>query len=266
LFTGNEIYLRNVFDQLDSWLVQNPYQRGINWTSALEVASRAFSWMWLYHFAGNHMPRDLRPRLLDSLYQHGCHIENNLSFYFSPNTHLLGEAVALYALGHSFPSFPRAKQWLALGNKTVLEQIERQVRPDGSHFEQSTYYHVYALDMFLFHAVVSHPGRAYLEKLARMADFLDALMGPERSLPFLGGSDGGRWFRPYGRRRQFGGAQTLLVAAQLIMKAQRDLVLAGSKAGGHVHLRLDLEGGLRAENLPLAPGVTCATLEEVSSR
>ena len=31
---------------------------------------------------------------------------------------------------------------------------QRQVREDGGHFEQSSYYQVYALDMFLFDAVL----------------------------------------------------------------------------------------------------------------
>jgi hypothetical protein len=215
LFTRREIYLKSIFDQLNSWWRQNPYQCGINWTSGLEVGFCAFSWIWLYHFIGDHMPGDLRPRFLESLYQHGCHIENNLSFYFSPNTHLLGEAVALHALGRFFPSFPRAHYWIELGNNTVLEQLHRQIRPDGSHFEQSTYYHVYALDMFLFHAIVSDSSREYMEALARMADFLHALMGPERSLPFIGDDDGGRWFHPYGRRDQFGRA-TLATCATLL--------------------------------------------------
>jgi hypothetical protein len=206
LFARRETYLRNIFDQLNGWWRQNPYQRGINWTSALEVAFRAFSWIWLYHFIGNQMSGDLRSRFLESLYQHGCHIENNLSFYFSPNTHLLGEAVVLHALGRLFPSFPHAHRWMELGNKIVLEQLHRQIRPDGSHFEQSTYYHVYALDMLLFHAIESRPSREYLETLARMGDFLHALMGAERSLAFLGDDDGGRWFHPYGRREQFGRA------------------------------------------------------------
>jgi Heparinase II/III-like protein/Heparinase II/III N-terminus len=206
LFSGREIYLREIFNQLYSWWRQNPYQRGINWTSALEVAFRAFSWMWLYHFIGNQMPGNLRSRFLESLYQHGCHIENNLSLYFSPNTHLLGEAVALHALGHFFPSFPRAHEWVELGNKTVLQQMESQIRSDGSHFEQSTYYHVYALDMLLFHAIVSRQSQKYTDTLTRMAVFLHTLMGPERSLTFLGDEDGGRWFHPYGRRDQFGRA------------------------------------------------------------
>jgi hypothetical protein len=215
LFSGREIYLREIFDQLHSWWGQNPFQRGINWTSALEVAFRAFSWIWLYHLIGNDMPGDLRSWFLGSLHQHGWHIENNLSFYFSPNTHLLGEAVALHALGHFFPSFPRAHRWVELGSKTVLEQMQRQIRPDGSHFEQSTYYHVYALDMLLFHGIASHASAEYNETLARMADFVQTVMGPERKLPFLGDDDGGRWFHPYGRRNQFGRA-TLATCAMLL--------------------------------------------------
>jgi hypothetical protein len=215
LFSGRAAYLDEIFLQLNSWCDQNPYQRGINWTSALEVAFRAFSWLWVYHLAGNRMDGQFRARFLQSLYQHGRHIENNLSFYFSPNTHLLGEAVVLHALGQLFPSFPRARKWVELGGATVSRELKRQVHRDGSHFEQSTYYHVYALDMFLFHAAVSNPSREYLDTLARMADYLHAVMGPARSLPFLGDDDGGRWFHPYGARDQFGRA-TLATCAALL--------------------------------------------------
>lgn len=215
LFSDRAAYIEEIFSQLNSWWLQNPYQRGLNWTSALEVAFRAWSWLWIYHFIGSRMPGDFRSRFLESLYQHGRHIENNLSFYFSPNTHLLGEAVVLHALGRLFPSFPRARQWMQLGNETVFMQLKRQIQADGSHFEQSTYYHVYALDIFLFHAIVSRPSHEYLDALVRMADFLHAIMGPERRLAFLGDDDGGRWFHPYGPRDQFGRA-TLATCSTLL--------------------------------------------------
>jgi len=44
-----------------------------------------------------------------------------------------------------------AQRWQKLGWQIVLREAERQVRPDGMHFEQSTYYHTYALD-FLLHS------------------------------------------------------------------------------------------------------------------
>jgi hypothetical protein len=82
--------------------------------------------------------------------------------------------------------------------------MERQVRSDGSHFEQSSYYHLYALDMFLLHSRVAREVPDwYREKLARMAEFLDALVSSGGILPFLGDEDGGRLFHPYGERRKF---------------------------------------------------------------
>jgi Heparinase II/III-like protein/Heparinase II/III N-terminus len=215
LFSNRREHLDEIERQLNSWQEQNPFQRGINWSSALEVAFRAFSWLWIYHLAGDYIEPGVRKQFLESLYQHGCHIENNLSFYFSPNTHLLGEAVVLHALGRLFPAWPRARRWTQLGGDTVRRELQRQVRPDGSHFEQSTYYHVYALDMFLFHAVISQPSREHLDTLSRMADFLHTLMGARRSLAFLGDDDGGRWFHPYGARDQFGRA-TLAATATLL--------------------------------------------------
>ncbi len=206
LMTGTSEYVGEVASELQDWWAQNPFQRGINWTSALEVAFRAYSWIWVYHLIANHLPVDVRRQLIDSLYQHGLHLENNLSFYFSPNTHLLGEAVVLHALGRLFPAFPCSKRWITLGGNTVEREMERQVHSDGSHFEQSTYYHVYALDMFLFYGLLSKPTQAFRIKLSSMADFLHSLLGESRTLTFLGDDDGGRWFHPYGPRDQFGRA------------------------------------------------------------
>ncbi|HUQ94602.1 MAG TPA: alginate lyase family protein [Bryobacteraceae bacterium] len=199
--------LDEITAQLESWLRQNPFQQGINWASALEVAFRALSWLWILHFAGSVLPLSLRRRLLVALYQHGCHLEHNLSYYFSPNTHLLGEALALHAVGVLIPQFPRSEKWCATGARVVAAEMETQVQPDGSHFEHSTYYHVYATDMFLFHALLhGNCAENYLRKLAHMAEYLEALLGPARSLPFLGDDDGGRFFHPFGRHDEYGRA------------------------------------------------------------
>jgi hypothetical protein len=204
--TERREYLDEIGNQLDSWLHTNPLQRGINWASALEVAFRALSWMWVDHLVGEFLGDAQRRRLLEGLYRHAFHLEANLSVYFSPNTHLLGEAVALHALGVMFRGSAGAERWEALGARIVGEEMERQVHADGSHFEQSSYYHVYALDMFLFHATLAPPSTQYRDKLEGMAIYLEALAGPSRLLPFIGDDDGGRFFHPYGPRDGFGGA------------------------------------------------------------
>ena len=202
--TGAKEYSQEICAQIESWLEQNPFQRGINWASALEVAFRTLSWIWIYHLTAAAMPQDFRRRFLTALYRHGHHLAQNLSVYFSPNTHLLGEAVALHALGLLFPGFPESERWRARGAEIVEAQLAFQVRPDGSHFEQSTYYHVYALDLFLFYYLMAGRPKHFEPVLARMAEYLDWLLGPARRMAFSGDDDGGRLFHPFGERDRFG--------------------------------------------------------------
>lgn len=216
--TGRHEFLDETVRQLESWFAQNPFPRGMNWASALEVAFRALSWIWIYHLLADEFPEVTRQHLTTALYRHGLHLESNLSVYFSPNTHLLGEAVALHALGVLFPEFPRATRWKEMGADLVEAQMEKQVRGDGSHFEQSTYYHVYAVDLFLFHALLTDTSAAYRAKLARMAEYLWALLGPEGEIPVLGDDDGGRVFYPYGDRVRFGRA-TLAACAVFLNRS-----------------------------------------------
>ncbi len=206
LVTGRGEFLAEIPRQLESWLAHNPYVRGINWASALEVAYRALSWIWVYHLVGQHLPATVTTRMLNELYRHGVYLEHNLSVYFAPNTHLLGEAVVLHALGVLFPDWPRAAKWVSRGGTIVAEEMNKQVRADGSHFEQSSAYHVYATDLFLFHALLHPADAAYRDKLRRMADYLAALSAGDGMIPLLGDDDGGRIFHPYGNRRRFGAA------------------------------------------------------------
>ncbi len=204
--TGRVAYLNEIATELEHWMDHNPYGRGMQWTSALEVAFRVLSWIWAWRLVAEALPEPLRERWAEALYQHGVYLRHNLSVYFSPNTHLLGEAVALHALGRLFPALPGAAGWRAEGGRIVEAAIEGQGRDDGSHFEQSSYYHVYALDFFLLHALLEETTPAYRQRLGRMGDYLWALLGPAGRIPFLGDDDGGRLFHPYGERAGFGRA------------------------------------------------------------
>jgi hypothetical protein len=203
-------FLEEVFRQLEFWLDQNPVCAGINWAGALEVAFRALSWLWIQHLAADRMPPQLASRWLRALYHHGCYLEHNLSIYFSPNTHLQGEALALHALGLAFG----VERWRTRGGAIMRRLMEEHVHADGGHFEQSSYYHLYATDMFLFHAVLEPAPEAFREKLRRMARYLWAFAG-SGELPFFGDDDGGRLFYPFGERREFARATLAACAAFL---------------------------------------------------
>jgi hypothetical protein len=208
-------FFEELLRQWESWIEQNPFQRGINWASALEVAIRALAWIWIYHLTGDRMTALQRRRFLEELYRHGRHLETNLSFYFSPNTHLLGEAVALHCLGTLLPALPGSARWAELGGRVVRSELRRQVQPDGAYFEQSLYYHVYALDMFLLHYILDRRGEEFHRILDLMAGYLHAMMGPQRRLPLIGDDDGGRLFFPSVSADHFGRA-TLATCGQLL--------------------------------------------------
>src|SRR5467141_3462047 len=151
LLSNDEKYSRELIAQWRSWIKANPYPLGINWGSSLEVAFRTLSWIWIDQMlADAPRYRELRADLLPALAFHGRYIDRYLSTYFSPNTHLLGEAVALFFLGTLYPQIETAALWQQTGWKILLQEAHRQVRPDGVYFEQSLHYHVYALDFFLY--------------------------------------------------------------------------------------------------------------------
>jgi hypothetical protein len=200
--TGNEKFGVELFRQWHHWHGENPYPIGINWASSLEVAFRSLSWLWLYFLLEDSpaMPAGFRADWLRALAVSGRHIDCYLSTYFSPNTHLLGEAVALFFIGTLCPEIPSAWDWQRRGLQIVQQEAERQVQSDGLHFEQSIYYHVYALDFFLHTAVLASVNQIstsseFDKTLERMLEPL-AMLARSGTIPRLGDDDGGRLFDP----------------------------------------------------------------------
>ncbi len=198
LLTGDERFAKEIFAQWYSWQEQNPYPIGINWTSSLEVAFRSFSWLWLRALLeGNPVVPAAFPEDLSRALAHSArHIERYLSTYFSPNTHLLGEAVALFYIGTLCPEASQAEHWRELGWRVVVEEARKQVRPDGFYFEQSAYYHVYALEFFLQCGLLAsrndvQPPPEFAATVERMCAALSLLSQTGTTASF-GDDDGGR--------------------------------------------------------------------------
>ena len=149
--TGDERFAAGLEDLWYDWRRKNPYPMGVNWASTLEVAFRTLSLMWAA-FLLEGTPADSEAFQRDTtreIARSAWYISRFLSTYFSPNTHLLGEGTALLLIGLRYPGLADAGQWRKTGWRIVCEEARRQVRADGLHFEQSIYYHVYALDFFL---------------------------------------------------------------------------------------------------------------------
>jgi heparinase II/III-like protein len=196
--TGDERYTRAFLDTVADWIRANPRGVGINWASSLEVSLRLMSWTWalvLFRHSPLLTPAAFRP-LVAALRAHAVYVEKYLSYYFSPNTHLTGEALGLFYAGVVFPTLPRAHRWRTLGARILADESVRQVHGDGVYFEQSTCYQRYTVDSYLHFLVlaaragvtVTPPVR---DRVQRMVDVLLALRRPDGSMPVIGDADGG---------------------------------------------------------------------------
>jgi hypothetical protein len=197
--TGQERYAAACADHLERWMDQNPPGEGVNWASSLEVAFRSVAWIWTLHLVrdSQRLTPDLFLRLLRHLVAHGRHIEAYLSTWFSPNTHLTGEALGLVYLGALLPRLPEADRWLETGLEILAAELERQVHPDGVYFEHATWYHRYTVDFYLHLLVLSRRHALGVENavegpLEKMLDHLMWIARPDGSTPLIGDDDGGR--------------------------------------------------------------------------
>ena len=138
---------------MGGWQAANPYGRGINWASALEVAFRALSWIWVYHLAGDAMDAGLRGAFSNRFTGMAAICSTIFRLFFTQHAPA-GRSGGAARVGNTVPGFSACAHWKHEGGAIVRAQMEAQVRADGSHFEQSSYYHVYALDMLLFSAAI----------------------------------------------------------------------------------------------------------------
>lgn len=199
LLSGDDKYKNEFISQLESWFLSNPPKMGINWASSLELAYRSIAWIWAYHLfdCRRNLPGGLLNQLFTYLFIQTDHIEHNLSTYFSPNTHLTGEALGLFYIGLFFQGNDDSERWVKKGRDILLEQIEKHVMPDGGYMEQSFWYHRYTLDIYLHFYLLANLNNIDLpvnvgENIERLAEFLMYSMRPDRTFPLIGDDDGGR--------------------------------------------------------------------------
>ena len=203
--TRDQRYAREIVRQLESWLDDNPPLTGINWASMLEIGFRAISWTMALHFLATGRHQLPAARFFAAIDRQLAHVEQHLSYYFSPNTHLTGEALALYVVGQAFPEMPASQRWVTTGRRILLREIERQILPDGGHAERSTHYQRYTLDFYLLALLTARraadvdAARTFTHTVSRLADFTRAMADDDGRLPLIGDDDGGMLWPIAGR-------------------------------------------------------------------
>lgn len=239
VLTGDERFAARAVEALQSWMDDNPPKYGINWVSSLEISFRSIAWIWLLRLirGSEALSYAIEKRVLEFLLLNGNHILRYLSTYFSPNTHLTGEALGLYYLGNELADFEAARDWRNTGRTILLQQLPQHVRADGTYVEQATWYHRYTLDIYSHFLLLAQATSDELDDrtaevrdaVERLAVFLLAIMRPDGSYPLIGDDDGGRVLF-LDLRRGWDARSALATAAALTGRA--DLVWASRGAAG----------------------------------
>lgn len=209
--TRDEKYANTFANHLNSWMDSNPPGMGINWFSSLEVSFRIISWVWAFNLFRNSesLTPELFQRALKFVYSHARHIEKYLSTYYSPNTHLTGEALGLYYLGTQFPFFKQSAKWRQRGEEILFEELDRQILSDGGYFELTTWYHRYSIDFYVQFMIlksfsskkdVKFLQEKLVKKLQSLMSFLMQITRPDGTTPLIGDDDGGLCL-PHGHSR-----------------------------------------------------------------
>jgi hypothetical protein len=196
--TGEVRYASAVVEQLESWLEQCPFGRGMNWRSPLELAIRLINWVWaidLIHESGLVTGR-FWARLRHATYLHLWEITRTYSRGSSANNHRIGEAAGVFIATSYFRELDDAGRWQRESRQILDDEIIAQTYPDGGSREQAVGYHGFVLQFFLLAAIVArNMGKDFPEvfrsRLERMFEFLGTLSEGGTAPPMIGDSDDG---------------------------------------------------------------------------
>ena len=196
--SGDTRFANAVAEQLDSWLMQNPYGVGMNWRSGLELGVRLINWVWALDLIEEAavINNRLRHRILDSVSRHIWEIDRKYSRGSSINNHLIGEAAGVFVATSYFPYLKEAASWRAASQKILCREILHQTFPDGGASEQAMGYHFFVLQFFVIVGMTARAtggdmSESYWSRLEKMFEFMATLSEGGDCLPSFGDSDDG---------------------------------------------------------------------------
>lgn len=199
--TAEEAYAQRVADQLRSWLRENPFLSGVNWTSGIELGVRLINLAWIR-------------RLLDSwpgvaalfegsettVRQIRWHQEYLAAFESrgsSANNHLIAEAAGQLAASCAFPWFPESDRWRREAASLLARSLADNTFPSGINRELASDYHGFVFELGVFAAAEAAAAGTPVPDgtwrlLCSMSDAMAALVDCLGQPPRQGDSDEGR--------------------------------------------------------------------------
>lgn len=191
-------YTDEIKKQILSWIEQNPYNIGVNWSSSLELSIRIINWVWAYYLCKEELLLDnaFTIRFVESVHLHLKHIYAHLSRYSSANNHLIGEAAGLVIASVLLHGIPDRRKYIEKGSSILFSEIYKQIYDDGVDKEQAVAYQAFILDFYLLSFLIMEVNGHMVEpdywsRIEKMCDFISYLIDDNGNVPNIGDSDDG---------------------------------------------------------------------------
>lgn len=203
--TGRSIYARDFVDLLTDWVESNPVpakvsndrgQRGSVWRT-LEAGIRGQSWFEAMELFMDAPEFDAQAKYLmtRSLIEHADYLQAWVTTFRAGNWQVC-EASGLATIGIMLPEFKDAVGWRDRGLNYLVEHMQKDVGPDGAHWELTPGYHGWVMNEFMNVSLLAKangievPG--LLARHEKMFEFLEDISRPDRTFPPVGDAGNGK--------------------------------------------------------------------------
>lgn len=214
--TGDRSLLLRFIELTESWIDENPYLRGVNWYSNIEINIRLINWFfsWQILKAGklieedHHFREFALAKWVPSIYQHCYYSYKNPSEYSSANNHLISEYAGLY-MASSLWRFRESDRWIKHSARGLEREIQLQ-HSSGINREEAAEYIQFITDFFLLASLTAEktgkPFSAdYRDELEKIFRYIYNFLDIKGNFPDYGDNDEGKVLRaePHGKENNF---------------------------------------------------------------
>jgi hypothetical protein len=149
-----EVYAKEFRNQVLDFISTNPPRFGVNWNCTMDVAIRVANWLVahdLFRAYGACFDKEFRKIFINSIYDHGYHIINNLEWHRELHgNHYLSNIVGLLFVAAYLPCTTETNVWLSFAVQELVNEVEHQFNSDGTNFEASTSYHCLSAELVIY--------------------------------------------------------------------------------------------------------------------
>jgi Heparinase II/III-like protein/Heparinase II/III N-terminus len=173
--------------ELERFRATNPKGMGVQWSCAMEVSLRACNIATSYAIVAGEVPAPV-----EALDEHCDYIAKHLEETGAIRTnHYAADLLGLVVCGALFPEL---RHWFDAFARRLWDEIPRQVREDGTHFEASIGYQRLCAEMFWLATVAARaagkPAPPKVEQAVRgLFESLGKVMKPNGDIPQIGDLD-----------------------------------------------------------------------------